>query len=391
MRYAVTVLIGGLIAWSAFPVTLQAQRYHEQTFPSASVERDVVYGSAPDYQGVNTTLLLDVYTPDGDVAPARPLVVLVHGGGFTGGGKAGENLQTWGMDLAKRGFVAISIEYRLGTTSKTEAKPMQEASIRCGQDVRAAVRFMRSKREEYRIDTAHIFAVGTSAGGLGIVQASLLQDDEVPAFIDPALGSVEGNSGTPGESSRIHALVVCWGATTDTLFMEAGDPPIYAVHGTADKTVPYECGPSKFGFDLCGGKALGARAASLGIEHDVLLFPGIGHSLDGDPELIDSCFRWYANNLADLMDRTSSPTSVDDEWSVNTPAVFPNPVVRGQALEIDATAAVRVVLTSLSGETVVSYDVVDHATIDTQSLVPGMYVLQVVYADRTIGQPVVVL
>lgn len=311
---------------------VSAQRYHEVVFPTVSVQRDIVYGSAPDYQGVNTELVLDVYQPDNDNASSRAVVVLVHGGGFTGGGKAGENFQQWGTDLARRGFVVASIEYRLGVESKTDAKAMWQASLRCGQDTRAAVRFLRSKKDLYRLDTSHIFLLGTSAGGFGILQASVLQDDEIPNYVDPSVGSAEGSSGTPGESSRVHGLVVCWGATTDTAFIEDGDPPIFAVHGTNDKTVPFQCGPSKFGFDLCGGEPLTNRAANLGIQTELLLFPGAGHTLDGDPILLDSCYRFAVRNLAGLTGVTTAVhETINDAKQI---IVYPNPAQRGTPIVV---------------------------------------------------------
>ncbi len=310
------LLVG--VLWTTCAVA-HGQRYFADIVPNAVVTRNIVYGAAPDYLGVPTTLLLDVYEPEGDAEQQRPLVVLVHGGGFTGGGKAGESMQVWGTALARRGFVAVSIDYRLGTPSKTDPVRMWEASLRAGQDVRAAVRYMRSTAHVHRIDTSRIYLVGTSAGGFAILQASVLDDDEVLPGIDPTIGSVEGASGTPNESSRVHGLVVCWGATTDTTMIEAGDPPIIAVHGTQDKTVPYQCGPSKFGFDLCGAEPLTRRASNVGIRSALTLFHGAGHTLDGDPALIDSCFRFYAYELA-LLATTADPTSVLTQEAVAEPS-----------------------------------------------------------------------
>lgn len=297
MRPVLYVLVVLLIAQE---VGIAQQRYFDNVFAEAVVTRNVAYGTAPDYQGAMQALLLDVYTPLGDNEPQRPLIILVHGGGFTGGGKAGENFQTWGRELARRGFVVASIDYRLGTTSKIEAKPMYEASYRAQQDVRASVRYLRAHAGEHGIDTSRIYLVGTSAGGFAALHAAVLEQDEVPDYVDAALGDVEGPSGTPGLSSTVHGVVSCWGAVPDTLNIDVGDPPIAAVHGTADKTVPYQCGDSRFGFELCGGEALTARAASLGIEHDLLLFQGAGHTLDGDPTLLDSCYVFLADFIATL-------------------------------------------------------------------------------------------
>lgn len=375
---------------------ISAQRYHSPIFATSTVSRDIVYGAAPDYVGTNTTLLLDIYQPEGDTQKNRALVILVHGGGFTGGGKAGENFQTWGTDLARRGFVAASVEYRLGVESKSDPKLMWEASIRCAQDVRAAVRFMRRHAMEYGIDTSHIYLVGTSAGGLGIVQAAILQDDEVPPNLDATVRNVEGNSGTPGERSTVHGLVVCWGATIDTNFIEPGDPPVFSVHGTKDKTVPFECGPSKFGFDLCGGAAINRRAGNQGIQTDVLLFPGVGHSLDDDPILIDSCYRFFVGHLANL---ASSPTKVLDLFPSAIPAtVYPHPVSSGGDVYVqvpDMLPPHSVVLISVSG-TNSNCSTVYQAGSETllvrlPECTPGMYILQITVNTTIHRIPVAVI
>lgn len=305
MTRTISILIIAVIC-----TTLSAaqQRYYDNVFPGATVTRNVTYGAAPDYQGAMSTLLLDVYQPEGDVETRRPMVMLIHGGGFTGGGKAGENFQTWGTDLARRGFVAVSIEYRLGTTSKVDAKPMYEAAYRAQQDVRAAVRFMKANAAQYGVDTARCYLVGTSAGGFAALHAAVLDQDEVSALVDAGLGNVEGTTGTPGVSSRVHGVVSCWGAVPDTAHIDAGDPPMAAVHGTDDKTVPYACGDSRFGFDLCGGAAVVQRAQNLGIHAALQTFEGAGHTLDGDMQKLDSCYTFFADFLAGLA--VSTPTSV---------------------------------------------------------------------------------
>lgn len=311
-----------LLAVSGLATTVAQQRYYDELFMDAEVTRDVTYGAAPDYLGAMTTLQLDVYRPMGDVATDRPLVMLIHGGGFTGGGKAGEIFQTWGRSFARRGFVAVAIEYRLGV-SKPEAKPMLEAAYRAQQDVRAAVRFMKSNAAAYGIDSTRVYLVGTSAGGFAALHAAVLEQEEVSPLVDAALGNVEGSTGTPGVSSRVHAVVSCWGAVPDSTHIDAGDPPFAAVHGTMDKTVPYDCGDSRFGIDLCGGGALVPRALNLGIIAELRTFVGAGHTLDGDMLKLDTCYTFVADFLADRA--TSTPTSievVDDAQPVQWTAVY---------------------------------------------------------------------
>ena len=59
-------------------------------------------------------LMLDLYEPpESDEREKRPLVIWAHGGGFTGGDKQGENDITFAYAMSQRGYVVLSINYRL--------------------------------------------------------------------------------------------------------------------------------------------------------------------------------------------------------------------------------------------------------------------------------------
>jgi acetyl esterase/lipase len=112
------------------------------------VQRAVVYRTVG---GVR--LELDVYLP----APAvsrRAAVLLVHGGGWVFGDRAG--LADEGRRLADAGFTAFSVDYRLAPRHR------YPAAI---DDVRAALQFVRARAHEYDIDRNRIGALGASAGG----------------------------------------------------------------------------------------------------------------------------------------------------------------------------------------------------------------------------------
>ncbi len=70
-----------------------------------TVTRNVAYTDAD-----GTTLTLDVYEPE-ELAPGRPGVILIHGGAW-GSGKAND-LDTEGKLIAREGWVAFSVNYRL--------------------------------------------------------------------------------------------------------------------------------------------------------------------------------------------------------------------------------------------------------------------------------------
>jgi arylformamidase len=110
-------------------------------------ERDIAYGPHPAHR-------LDVYR--GSAAPSSPVLVLVHGGGWSRGDKAGPGLLAgklshWGG----LGFVVVSINYRL----VPEATPIEQAA-----DVGRALAFVQGQAPSWGADPARCVLMGHSAG-----------------------------------------------------------------------------------------------------------------------------------------------------------------------------------------------------------------------------------
>ena len=105
-------------------------RYLDPTF-QVDVQRDVLYGTAstPDGSGGVVELRLDVYTPRGDTESKRPVFIYSHGGGFAVGDKS-EGIE-WATRMAELGYVAASIDYRLGPLTNVTAPPDEQ---RAGPD-----------------------------------------------------------------------------------------------------------------------------------------------------------------------------------------------------------------------------------------------------------------
>lgn len=151
------------------------------------VDRDVVYGTVGDLK-----LLADVYSPAEESKTPRPVVLMIHGGGWRGGSKTSGVEVTLGNALAGRGYVAISISYRLvrnGADGKLENQ--WPAAI---DDCRQAVRWIRENAKKLNIDPTKIGAVGDSAGG----------------HLVSLLGTTD--AAKPGETStRVQAVVNIYG------------------------------------------------------------------------------------------------------------------------------------------------------------------------------------
>lgn len=95
--------------------------------------------------------LLDVYYPEG--AELCPVIVNIHGGGFVYGTK--EIYKRYCMDLARRGFTVVNINYRLAPRWKFPT-PME--------DIHNAFVWLMEQGKDYHADTDNIFIVGDSAG-----------------------------------------------------------------------------------------------------------------------------------------------------------------------------------------------------------------------------------
>ena len=133
---------------------------------------------------------MDVAMPKGNAEKPRPCVLVVHGGGWLNGDKAKFRALT--LALADRGYVAAAVGYRLGYEAKFPAGI---------QDCNAAVRFLRANADRFGIDEGRIGAVGGSAGGhlVGLMASGWKNKN------------LQGDSGNPGQSSRLQAAIVMAG------------------------------------------------------------------------------------------------------------------------------------------------------------------------------------
>jgi acetyl esterase/lipase len=117
---------------------------------SGSVRRNVTYCTAG---GVD--LKMDVYSPR-DPVLATPLVIFIHGGGWSEGDKAGGAYLYDAPALLDAGFTVASLNYRMAPGHPFPAMI---------EDVKCAVRAFRANAGEYGIDPNRIGVWGTSAGG----------------------------------------------------------------------------------------------------------------------------------------------------------------------------------------------------------------------------------
>ena len=244
MKKIFTLLFASSLTASLFAQSYcGSQRYDEEVFSQVSVTT-VVYGSSVNVSGNTDTLRMDIYQPVGDTATIRPLIIFAHGGSFLGGSKTDQDQVDLCNAFAKRGYVAATVNYRLGIGFPINEGNAKKAVWRATQDMKAAVRFFRkdaATTNTYMIDPNMIIAGGTSAGAfMALHLAYLDQPSEVPSEIDTTqLGGIEGSSGNPGYPSTVNAVVNLCGALGDADYIIPGDVPLVSMHGDQDETVPY--------------------------------------------------------------------------------------------------------------------------------------------------------
>ena len=126
-------------------------RYRDEIFTAVTTTTNVTYGSAVNEAGATQTLALDVYRPTGDTVTSRPAIVWVHGGGFRGGSRTSGEIVDQANVFAKKGYVNVSISYRLSATGCVPFGPQcLDAIANAREDAQAAVRFLRKQRRDVR-------------------------------------------------------------------------------------------------------------------------------------------------------------------------------------------------------------------------------------------------
>lgn len=173
------------------------------------VLRDQTYA-----QRASDALRGDLHLPVAD--QPVPAIVMIHGGGWRRGDV--DDMEKFARRAAASGFAVFNITYRLAPEHKFPAQL---------EDVRDAVRWLRSRAADYRIDPDRIGAWGYSAGAHLAMLLGTLDEDALPGE----------SSGTP--SARVTAVVAGAGPTdlreypdnkyVTALMPEDADEELYAL------------------------------------------------------------------------------------------------------------------------------------------------------------------
>lgn len=198
-------------------------RYRDQLFSTATVTPNITYGSAVNLENQTVTLQMDMYQPAGDSVGDRPAIVWVHGGSFCCGDKTEADIVDEATTFAEKGYVGVSINYRLESPGCTGTASNCGAAItEAFQDAQTAVLFLRAHAAAYGIDPNRIAIAGTSAGGITALNVGYSSSEDPAAQVRAAVSLSGAYLGVSGVGA-----------------ISKGDAPAMDFHCTTDPLVPY--------------------------------------------------------------------------------------------------------------------------------------------------------
>jgi acetyl esterase/lipase len=219
----------------------------------ARVERDVPYGEAPQQQ-------LDVYVPRG--ATAAPVIIMVHGGGWTRGDKTSHGVvQNKVGHWLPKGYIVVSVNYRM----VPDVDVLTEAG-----DVARAVSYIQKNASRWGGDAGRLVLMGHSAGGHLVALVAADSTLARRAGVRPWLATIGLDAG----AYDVVAIMRAWHLAlydrafgSDSVFWRRVSPTLRLDHPTAPLLLV--CSTRRR--DSCAqANAFAARAREMGGEASVL-------------------------------------------------------------------------------------------------------------------------
>ncbi len=312
---------------------------------AAEVYPNITY-SSPAPNAPAATQLLDLYLPVsvGDPLPESYTIVLVHGGGYSGGDKA--EIAPICSALADRGFAVISPNYRLLNSTMTASGVGTFPQTTC--DILNVVHWIRNEGQQIGLPTRVILG-GFSAGATISLNAAMAAGDPrfnvLPASgprgyaIDGAVGGfgrydLTWNSQVMGMPSYVYQFLgVPWSYTGPTnsswllpstwalmaqasaaTFVDSCSPPTVLYHGMSDSLVPSGNSTRLNQVMVAAGAPVQPHLIIGGV-HDYSVF---GPTAQAQAQSIADAAEWISRQAQSQCGRTAAP-ALDPQGVCCTP------------------------------------------------------------------------
>jgi acetyl esterase/lipase len=231
----------------------------------------LTYAEIPGFR----PLLLDLHVPDD--ATGVPVVVWIHGGGFTSGDRRylPPTLEPDSVftALTAAGLACATVDYRLAAEAGWPAPR---------DDIAAAIGFLRSRAGEYGLDAARLGMWGESAGAHLALMAGLTEPGIATVvawypLTDLALlppGAFDGTAETRLLGRRAAELPDVITDASPVTHVSAASPPCLLVHGDRDQALP-----------AVHSERLHQALTAAGVESACQIVPGAGHCFTGHDDV----------------------------------------------------------------------------------------------------------
>lgn len=225
----------------------------------------VSYG--PDARNV-----MDVYLPANRSEASTPVLIMIHGGGWSDGSKADFAAFVDTMKRRLPNYAVVNINYRLASNG-TNLFPAQE------QDVKKCVEYILSQRASYSISDKIVLAGASAGAHLALLQAykytSPVKIKAVVDFFGPTeLTQFYNNPPNPLVPFLLFNVTGATPATNAILYQQSS--PLTFVSNTSSPTIILQGGadivvlPSQ-------SVLLRDRLQALGVAHQYVFYPNGGH------------------------------------------------------------------------------------------------------------------
>lgn len=247
--------------------------------PALAVEKETFTFSVQD----GDTLRLDLYRAQEASAPT-PVMIFAFGGGFKAGERDNPKYIPLFDFLADNGVSVVSTDYRTtlahaGAAAMATPEAFADAltvAIRTAvTDFLTATAFTAAHAKAWNINPAQIFAAGSSAGAITVLQAEY--------------ELCNGRAAIPGMEGFNYAGIISMAGAICSMgepYWPAAPAPMLLFHGDADNMVPFNNATVQ-GFGLYGSDTISKSLDTMGVAHSFHKVEGADHSVATSPMSTD--------------------------------------------------------------------------------------------------------